>query len=94
MKSYTLTTPADLNETSFDDAIRKIPNADFYILGCHEGNRHTAEIIKDRYKDTHEIEIELVVHDTHSARYTWWISAFNNKGPPFLIASVHSNPGE
>lgn len=90
----TFETPADLNKSALRVALEKIKKADFYILECHAKIDYIARGLKDIFKAQSNTEIGIVLRHNGLDQYSWSLTAMNNYGPPFMVASIHSNtPG-
>ncbi len=87
----TFETPSDLNQTALREVLRKIKKADFYILECHEKINYIAQGLKVVFKDRYNTEIGIVLHHNGLDHYSWSLTAMNNYGPPFMVATIHSN---
>lgn len=91
-EAHSLQPAADLSLRSFDTAFKKIEEADFYILACHEACAGPAKFIKEDYR-ARGIEVDIV-YRSGKERNSWFLHGMNNKGPPFCVGTVFSNPEE
>lgn len=87
---HTLEPPHDLCKSAVDVALNKLGRtADFYIIVCHESCNWIAKKIKEVLKKDEGIEMRIVLR-TDNDRFSWYLNACNNAGPPFVTASCHS----
>ena len=88
--SYEFKPPEDLSFASFDKAMKKIGEADFYILVCHKSLRWKAQSIKEGLRLRRNLEVDIVSRD-EGQPFAWFVHGMNNQGPPFCIGTLVSN---